>query len=194
MKNKVFGIGLQKTGTTTLGVSLKKLGYRGTTYDWNLTKSFFEGNIEPLFAVADKYDSFEDWPWPLAFKELDERYPNSKFILTRRKSAEIWFESLKRHADRYDVTKYRKLIYGHEMPHQHKDEHIAFYQAHNQAVREYFSSRPTDFIEVCWEEGDGWVELCSFLNIDDIPNKPFLHLNRSSKSENSIISRFKKKF
>ena len=74
MNNKVFGIGLNKTGTTTLASCLIELGYRHMSVRRDLLVGWFNGNLEPLFQVCDEYDSFEDWPYPLAYKELFYRY------------------------------------------------------------------------------------------------------------------------
>lgn len=134
----------------------------------------------------------KNWPWPLAYKELDKQYPSSKFILTRRKNSEVWYSSLKRHADRCSSsTKFRKLIYEYSDIHQHKEEFIAYYEMHNQNVREYFADRPDNFIELCWEAGDGWPKLCRFLDVD-IPHKPFPHLNRSRSTKDKTVDLFKK--
>lgn len=174
---KVFGIGLNKTGTTTLGRCMKEFGFRHHSFDLDLTKSVCEGDFDPALRVIDKYDSFEDWPWPLIYEEVDEKYPQSRFILTVRKDSSTWFESLKRHADRTGPTEFRELIYGHAMPHDFKSHHIDFYENHNSSVREYFAGRD-DFIEVCWEEGTEWKELADFLE-KPIPDKPFPHANKS---------------
>src|SRR6056297_1638044 len=99
-KAKVFGIGLNKTGTTTLGVCLNKLGYNVKDCDLKLLKYSDQKKMDPIYDTVKKYDGFQDWPWPLLYKELDQRFPGSKFILTTRKNSEAWFRSLKKHADR----------------------------------------------------------------------------------------------
>lgn len=178
---KVFGIGLNKTGTTTLAACLQELGFRHTSCNLELTKNAGDGNLIPIFEHADRYESFEDWPWPLVYKELDQQYENAKFILTRRTDASAWFSSLKRHALRTGPTEYREIAYGSSMPLNKKKEHIAIYQRHNQDVREYFSGREDVLLEVCWEEGDGWDELCTFLN-RSIPDRPLPH-KKKGRSE-----------
>ena len=44
------------------------------------------------YAMVEQFDAFEDNPWPLLYRELDERFPGSKFILTRRPT-ENWINS-----------------------------------------------------------------------------------------------------
>mgnify|MGYP006424330067 CR=1 FL=1 len=175
---KVFGIGLNKTGTTTLDACLGTLGYDVKGCDLELTRCAVQGSLAPIFRVADRYDGFQDWPWPLVYQELDARYPSSKFILTTRSDSETWFQSLKEHADRKGPTEYRKLVYRHEMPHQKKKHHIEIYERHNQNVRDHFHGREDDLLEVCWEEESGWKELCEFLG-HEIPDRSFPHAKES---------------
>jgi hypothetical protein len=173
---KVFGIGLNKTGTKTLNACFKSFGLTTWSYDLQLLKAYSEGRLDEIFRISDAYDSFEDWPWPLLYKEFDRRYPEAKFILAVRKSPEHWFDSLCRHADRTGPTEARQLVYHHEMPHQFKSEHIDFYNRHNNEVAEYFAGREGKLLQVCWETGSGWKELAEFLGYP-IPKIPFPHEN-----------------
>lgn len=188
MTMKIFGIGLNKTGTTTLGVCLQQLGYRHTSSNLELTRCLGRGELEPVLAFADRYDSFEDWPWPLLYRELDQRYPGSKFILTTRRDAETWLRSLKNHATLTGPTDFRRVAYGHDMPHGHEAEHIERYERHNREVREYFRDRPEDFLEVCWETGSGWKELGAFLG-REVPDLPLPHTNRSADKRSRLLWR-----
>jgi hypothetical protein len=184
---KVFGIGLNKTGTTTLAACLQELGFRHTSCNLDLTRSADRGELAPILEHADQYESFEDWPWPLVYKELDQRYEHAKFILTRRANASVWFNSLKRHALRTGPTEYREIAYGYPMPLGKKEEHIAVYRRHNRDVREYFSGRRGDLLEICWEEGDEWDELCAFLKRPK-PDKPLPHEKRGRSEFLSTLS------
>jgi len=177
---KVFGVGMHKTGTKTLGVCLRHLGYKHTSFSLELLKQVKSGDFTGVFLTAEEYDSFEDWPWPLIYKQLDERYPDSKSILTIRRDSRTWINSLLKHAERTGPTEARELVYGYAMPHGYKDEHIAIYEAHNREVIEYFKGQPDKLLVVCWETGSGWKELCSFLN-KDIPDTSFPHANRAPK-------------
>jgi hypothetical protein len=188
---KVFGIGLNKTGTKTLGVCLNQLGYAHKSVDRPAFELFKKGDINGLFNIIDKYDSFEDWPWPLIYKEVDEKYPDSKFILTIRKTPESWFKSLCRHADYTGPTEFRKHIYGYEMPRKHKQHHLDFYDKHVKDVTDYFKSQPEKLLIVCWENGDGWEKLSSFLGFD-CPNVPLPHTNKRHSKMEAVINRVKK--
>lgn len=110
-------------------------------------------------------------------------FPGSKFILTVRKSQEKWFESLKNHSMVTHPTNHcRKLAYGYNFPHKHEKEHIEFYNRHNENVHSYFQGRDDDFIELCWENGDGFKELCGFLGYS-VPNLPLPHANKGRNEE-----------
>ena len=177
---KVFGIGMNKTGTTTLGVCLESLGFSHTSYNLEMLRHVRRDELEPVIEFARGYDAFEDWPWPLIYRELDAAFPGSRFVLTTRLDVERWFGSLLRHADRTGPTEMRTLVYGHAMPSANPEAHRAMYESHNAAVRSYFADRPGDFLEVCWERGDGWRELCSFLGCPQ-PDIPFPHANQTPR-------------
>ncbi|NOX62729.1 MAG: hypothetical protein GXP42_12405 [Chloroflexi bacterium] len=170
---------MNKTGTTSLGLCLQQLGFRHTSFDLDLLRAYCQGDVERLFQVADAYDSFEDWPWPLAFRELDERYPQAKFILTVRKDSETWLRSLLSHAKRTGPTEARKLVYGYAMPQGHEIEHIRIYETHNAEVQRHFQDRPDKLLVVCWETGSGWPELGRFLGVET-PSGPIPHANKAS--------------
>lgn len=174
----MFGIGLNKTGTTTLKACLERLGYRVKGPDLGLLKCVDRGELDPVFEVADAYDGFQDWPWPLVYEEMDKRYEESKFILTRRESSDVWFESLKKHSIKKGPTEYREIAYGYEMPEGQKEHHVDIYERHNEEVRAYFDGREDALLEVCWEEGDGWEVLCDFLG-HEVPAANLPHEKQS---------------
>ena len=95
---KIFGIGLNKTGTTTLGQAGRMLGLSCTSCSPSLLRQIVKDrDMSSVAEAVGAYDLFEDWPWPLIYKQLDEMFPGSKFILTTRKSEEAWLNSLKKH-------------------------------------------------------------------------------------------------
>lgn len=176
---KIFGIGLNKTGSTTLGRCGKILGYRYTECDRLLLEDVvLRNDFTRVRQTVERFDLFEDWPWPLIYKELDRMYPGSKFILTTRRNEKIWLDSLKSHSLKTPPWKHcRKLAYGYNFPHRHEQEHLELYTRHNDNVRAYFKDRDQDFLEICWENGDGFQKLCNFLG-SEIPAVPLPHANK----------------
>lgn len=180
-KPKVFGVGLNKTGTTTLALCGKILGYRYASCSRQLLEDVVRRrDYEGVKTAVTRFDLFQDWPWPLIYRELDEMFPGSKFILTRRSDEHTWLQSLKKHSLRTRPFEHcRKLVYGYSYPQQHEQHFLDFYRRHNAAVRRHFQDRNADFIELCWERGDSWEELCEFLGVQ-VPDFPFPHGNKGS--------------
>ena len=96
--DKVFGIGFNKTGSTTLeeifrvyGLSLPDQSEQETL----LTENVSNGNYRDLKNFVDRYDAFQDLPFSqgLTYVVCDYIYPNAKFILTIRNDEE-WFSSI----------------------------------------------------------------------------------------------------
>ena len=75
VKNKVFAIGFNKTGTVSLHEVFIELGYHSNHGEyWRSTNSIWFHTL---------FDAFCDGI-PDDFKILDKRYPNSKYILQVR--------------------------------------------------------------------------------------------------------------
>ncbi|MGW8159184.1 sulfotransferase family protein [Desulfoprunum sp.] len=184
---KIFGIGLNKTGTTTLGRCGKILGYRYTECDRGLLEDVvLRNDFARIGQTVERFDLFEDWPWPLIYKDLDRMYPGSRFILTIRKNENVWLDSLKSHSLRTPPLQHcRKLAYGYNFPHGHEQEHLELYRRHNDNVRAYFKDRDRDFLEICWENGDGFEKLCNFLG-REVPAVPLPHANKKSDHPNRL--------
>lgn len=179
---KVFGIGLNKTGTSSLRVALEHLGYRVCGPRKDLLKAIRKGDFSGFDAVVETYDAFEDVPWPLVYQYLYERYGrDTKFVLTTRSSPEQWFKSIENHARTSGLMSQTwMLTYGTYRPFGRKREYIEFYQNHNKRVREFFKTRGEQhrLLELCFEQGQGWAELCNFLS-KPVPEVPFPHANRT---------------
>ncbi len=192
MKTKVFCIGFHKTGTTSLERALQKLGYR-VRGSFGTKDPDIAGKLhEMAYAMVEQYDAFEDNPWPIIYRELDERFPGSKFILTRRPSA-AWIRSQVRDFALTE-TPMRRWIYGENAgcPEGNEDIYVARYERHNREVLEYFKDRPDDLLVFDLPSGHGWQELCHFLG-HEVPDEPFPHANKASLSR-SIKNFFKKLF
>jgi len=181
MKPKVFCIGFHKTGTTSLELALKKLGYR-VTGSFGTKDPDIASKVHVMaYAMVDQFDAFEDNPWPVLYQELDQRYPGSKFILTRRPAA-AWIQSQLRDFASTE-TPMRRWIYGEDAgcPAGNEDTYIARYERHNHEVLGYFGNRTETLLIFDLPKGDGWNKLCPFLGCE-IPDEPFPHANKASWS------------
>ena len=200
---KIIGIGLPKTGTKTLGECCRIWGLNHQSWDFRRFKLLQESQesycfrfqwkkrkINKIMRHVEKFDSFDDCPWYLLYREIDERFPGSKFILTKRKSADAWFESYCKWADKLvpiPAIKTREHVFGYKHPKVHKEAYLRVYHAHNEADQEYFKDKPGQMMEICWEDGGGWQELSTFLEFE-IPAMPFPHINRRSMNSKDICS------
>jgi len=166
--NKVFGIGLSKTGTTSLTEALKLLSL-------NVEHFVFDYDLEELDGVTDT-------PVVRDYKTLDEQFPGSKFILTGR-SMEEWLLSCSYHllapAKDPRVQQLRMDIYGCEKF--DKERFRAVYLRHKEDVLRHFAHRPWDLLEMDICAGDGWGKLCPFLGYVP-PKVPFPTANRTESS------------
>lgn len=179
MKPKVFCIGFHKTGTTSLAVALKLLGYRVTGPNNTKDPDIAEKVHALAEELSDEYDAFQDNPWPVLYREMDRRWPGSKFILTRRPS-EAWIRSQVKDFGLAE-TPMRHWIYGVGCPQGNETVFVERYERHNREVLEYFRDRPGDLLLLDLPAGHGWPELCQFLG-HPIPDKPFPHANKASLS------------
>lgn len=181
---KVFGIGFNRTGTSSLKLALRQLGYKVLGKNQPFVKLYRQGKVDAIIEQTAGWDGFQDWPWPMLYKELLEHFDeDARFILTRRSTPEKWVESLKRHSERTNPkSNQRKLMLGYDYPHGLETEHVRLYQEHLDAVRTHFREcgKVQLLAEFCWEDGDGWRELCGFLG-HEIPNT-FPKANASNKA------------
>ncbi|MES2013540.1 MAG: sulfotransferase family protein [Pseudomonadota bacterium] len=183
---KVFGIGLSKTGTTTLHEALSQLGLQSAHWTNSMTGQLLGDDDIPLF------DALSDTSISYRFEELYYAFPSAYFIYTHRSfsgweksllkhfSGFKWgagmqtFDELKRHHQ--ELTDFR---YGDEWKNIHDRlyfNHASLadaYKSFDQRVRSFFADKPNaHFLALDIVAGQGWSELCPFLN-KPIPEKPF---------------------
>jgi len=176
---KVFGIGLSKTGTTSLAHALEILGYR--TKDYPGVTNYVPGALSTLDPVVlDTHDALTDTPIPSLYKELDARYPGAKFVLTVR-DMEGWLKSCKKqftekHAANLNEAHHHLFmdLYGCAV----FDEALfrQGYERFVSGVLEHFRNRPSDLLILDVTSGDGWEKLCPFLG-RPVPDIPFPKAN-----------------
>lgn len=173
-KGKVFCIGFQKTGTTTMQQVLTELGYRVTGPN-RVNDRDIAQTLERITAeLSHKYDAFQDNPWPLVYREMDRLHPGSKFILTIR-DEQKWYGSFRNHFEGLERTPMAELIYGPDtgQPPEFYKERL---RRHNAEVRDYFRDRPGDLLVIDISQDPRWEPICGFLGMP-VPEQPFPHSN-----------------
>lgn len=184
---KIVGVGLGKTGTSTLGAACRLLGFSHKTHDPKLFDELHRGNKLACMDEVSRFESFDDFPWNLLYRDIDRRYPGSLFILTVRQDPETWYRSLCAHWERTGDSLAKQHAYGYPSPLGQREHHIALYERHNAEVAEWFADRPAQLLTVCWESGHGWKELCEFLS-RPLPNRAFPHANRTPSALTTLAS------
>jgi hypothetical protein len=192
---KVFCIGRNKTGTTSLAVALRFLGYRVAPQGPAelLTEDWARRDFRRLVRFCRRHEAFQDIPFSLdfTFVALDQAYPGSKFILSVRDSAEQWFDSFVRFQTqllgldhpptaqdlaafeyrrearrRGELWRRHQLIYGADEKHLYDPAlYQNHYERHNDDIRLYFRHRPADLLELNLARPDSMERLCRFLEV-----------------------------
>jgi tetratricopeptide (TPR) repeat protein len=185
---KIFGIGLSRTGTTSLCTALRTLGFSALHWSNHLTGEIFAECDVPLF------DAFVDTPACVDFEKNYYLLPKSKFIYTTRQRDD-WERSWTAYTTKYwGLTDHRSIteqmrrrdyfadgqrFVDIQMSLYYKfSNYLEAYQAYDRRVRLFFSDKPRErFLEFNMFAGDGWHKLCGFL-ARDLPTGRFPWENR----------------
>lgn len=170
--NKVFCVGFNKTGTTTIGKSLEMLGYRNLSFNSKIYSHFKKGEFDTIFDYASKYDSFDDLPWldQTFIPIIDKKFPNSKFIYLNR-DENSWRKS---------VTEWTELRTGVSSG----DNVYLSFKAHQKFVLNYFKDRD-DLLILEIDDKLGFKKLADFLNAKSIQNE-FPHFNNTKEFKKNL--------
>jgi hypothetical protein len=185
---KILGVGLSKTGTTSLHRALGILGYRSLHYDDRRLNDVVCGaNSNPDFRRYDDVDAVLDIPAAWFFEQLLDAYPGCKCILTIRDEG-AWWKSIHAHFnDRSPVTSpeanafkwaLRNYVYGSTVAHEFLFKKR--YREHNERVLAKVPASQLLTMDVT--AGDGWEKLCQFLACA-VPTTCFPHQNRRQENE-----------
>jgi len=181
-RERIFGIGLSKTGTTSLNDALLKLNYLSVHYPSKLIQ--YDRTVGKFdYLGARCYEALTDIAVIPFYKELDRYFPNTKFILTIREDKDDWLESVIREFNKKEskTTKnkwIRRAVYGTDSSDREKLSEA--YDKHQKDVTAFFSSDKEHkllVLNICG--GDGWDKLCDFLK-RPCPNTPFPHANQTT--------------
>lgn len=191
-REKVFIIGLSKTGTKSVTRAIEQMGY--TTAHWvnPYTRALIDTDDFLLF------DCCSDTPVSYRFEELAARFPNARFINTSR-PIEPWIASFAHHFARHhgvaDLDGLRRRfdprgdlfhgpLYGRisERLYTRYGSLDEAYRAHEARVRGFFSGTARSrLLEFDLFRGDGWAELSRFLG-RPVPDEPFPWIGKAPGS------------
>ena len=176
MKTKIWGIGLSRTGTTTLSHVLNEVGFKHIHYPTE----------KQIYSMDN--DGASDIPVIPIYKELDKKFPNSKFVLTVR-DKETWLKSIEPFLKRKEgrnipepKLEMRRKVYG--VPYFDYDAFAKTHDEYEKDVMEYFKDRPDDLLVINIADGkDSPQKLFKFLGIEREMTK-FPHLNKLKGKKN----------
>jgi len=175
--SKIFCIGLNKTGTSSLHRALLMLGfhslhYGGPAVDEVIRRAIAEGR-PMLHYLSKRFDAYSDVNILIRkFDLADQQYPRSKFIFTWR-DIDSWLDSRTRHyllMNKQRGPNGKKHIIDHE---KWKEEWFM----HRQKVYDYFQIRRKDILIMNICAGQGYELLCPFLD-KPLPAGPFPRENQ----------------
>jgi len=200
---KVFCIGYNKTGTTSLTKFMRLNEFLlapQKPFEYNLN-SYVYGNSSTFIKMIKNdyylYNFFQDVPFSLPnfYKDLDREFENGKFILTVRNDVDQWYKSLISYhkymfgdlrnpssiSYLYEGWVYQLLtkVYGCPTYDPYNEQILKkSYIDHIQNVKEYFSNKPNKLL-VLNLETDTPKKLESFLDIP-LSDESFPHINKSN--------------
>lgn len=176
---RIFGIGLNKTGTSSLHEALEILGFDSLHWGGPAAADAVKRAIDegaPLLSYLDpRHDAFSDiGVLSRRFRILDEQYPGSRFVLTVR-PFDDWIDSRRRHVGR-NVALAEQGRYTGDFLVVDEPKWTDEWDVHMRRVHEYFAGRD-DFLEVDLTAAPEWGPLCSLLGVDP-PTTAFPWSNR----------------
>lgn len=190
-KSKVFCIGQNKTGTTSLQKFFEDHGFRVGDQPTAelLMDDYIARNWKPILKYCETAEVFQDVPFSndYLYVLLDHHFPNAKFILTERDSPEQWYNSItKFHAKLFgfkghvpskeDLQKatYRykgflwKTFYEKfgelEGDIYNKEHLISIYNDRNKRIKQYFNNK-SNFLVINLSNPDAIQKLANFIQI-----------------------------
>lgn len=100
-KQKIIGIGLNKTGTTSFEKDLKELGYIFPPTSHGAIKvlsDIYHNEYHSLYSYLNnpRFTAFQDLPYslPNVYKKIYQNRPNDLYVLTVRENADKWVNSV----------------------------------------------------------------------------------------------------
>jgi hypothetical protein len=185
---KIFGVGLNKTGTSSLTRACEILGFSAMHHSmegWPSKRisAAAESNIAagmdlftgmPEVAAHDAF--FDVRIVEQYFSHLDEDYPDSRFILHVR-DLDSWLDSRERHVHR-NIAAMKVGKSNRTWLTVDRDAWATEWHQQCERVRSHFAGREDVLLEIDVAGGDGWEKLAPFLG-RAVPGVQFPHQNKA---------------
>lgn len=123
---KCFVLSLHRSGTSSASVLLERLGIR--TIHWpgrhnkiKLTQMIvgretdLEFVLDTIMPVLNKHDAAADVPIPVLYRQLQDRFPEAKWILILR-NPEDWVRSIRERIGDRELRPFERVQYWHYFP------------------------------------------------------------------------------
>jgi hypothetical protein len=202
MSLKVIGAGLPRTATWSQKLALNELGF-GPCYHmsealehpehWPLWERAGRGEAIDWEAIFAGWGSTTDAPGCKFYKQLADRYPDAKVVLSLR-DFDKWFASTQNtilgpavmgfHQARGSMPMVKAVDWGDDP--RLNDRAFMFDRFHRH-IEEVKATIPADRLLV-YQVAEGWEPLCRFLGVD-IPAAPFPQVNSTEEFQAMIAGR-----
>jgi len=194
---KIIVIGLPKTGTSTITVMLRMLGYEVSGPEIN----FIKNDDDELFLRYEQANAFQDYPWCFEWKQFCNM-KNVKFIILYRDRYK-WWESFYNSYGKQGVNYLSYPYFNMPKNKENKSAFLEFYDTYYKEARKHQRENPKNFY---YTEtlNLSWIELCEFLNekiprnligrISKIPHANKYNYKRKRSIVYSIINYGKNSF
>ena len=181
---KIIGVGLPKTGTTSLGDACETLSF--SRLRWNpeihgqMTIKSHEGNYTLMRNQIDRVDVVEDLPFCCHYRWIAENYPCARFVLTKRSSPDVWLRSLANHLNEIPRWVGVYLTFGCYEVAGNKERLLKLYNDHNAGVVHYFAEIKRPLLVLTMGEENNLERLAEFVGVDAPENVLFPNSNKAN--------------
>lgn len=158
MQRKIFVVSLHRSATQSTDLFLRSAGLNTCHYPSIIDGICYELKclgwetapqkiVELLDPVFEAFDAFSDLPMPAIYEELDENWPDAKFVAVYRDPSN-WVRSVRRHTRSRFLEIYERVLYWrylHSRPMTLDDVPddvlVDLHRVHHEGLAEHFKQR-----------------------------------------------------